>query len=272
MEGDVVWGGVAAPAQKRKTKKRDIASPDLASNGKGFARLHPGSSSNVATLSQTLDTAAANGSYWYSFDYRVPSSGDTPAECTLTVSDDEGVLQVVSGLSSAVEWTKTGNEFKIKQSVSTFSWAFSCNGADTTSPILDLDNLRLGGSSGTWQFSNGTFGGPPPSNGTFGGPPMNGTFSSPPSDLTYPAVAPPAYNLTAPAIAHSPAPSHNETIPAEGGSGSTTSTGTSTTGDETKGSPENTLPSADPIDVPSNRTVTPPADRRFRPRRWNPTL
>lgn len=248
VDGDIVWGGVEAPAKKRKMRKRDIASPDLASDGKGFARLHPSSPSDTATLSQALDTAAENGSYWYSFDYRVPESGDTPAECTLTVSDDEGVLQVVSGLGSAAEWTKTGNEFKVKESVSTFSWEFSCNGADTDSPILDLDNLRLGVSNGTWAFSKGTF----------GRPPVNGTFSPPPGNLTYPAVAP---------------PTHNETTSTE----QTTTVGetedlTENTGDETEDPTENTESTPQSGDVPGNDTITvPPARRRFKPRRgFNP--
>ncbi|KAK5049922.1 hypothetical protein LTR84_004041 [Exophiala bonariae] len=275
VEGDIVWGGMAAPTIKRKMKKRDTTSPDLASDGKGFARLHPSSSSDIATLSQTLYTAAANGSYWYSFDYRVPASGDTPAECSLTVSDDEGVLQVVSGLDSATEWTKTGNEFKIKEFTSTFSWAFSCNGAETESPILDLDNFRLGGSNGTWAFSNGTFAGPP-SNITFGGPPANGNFSFPPANLTYPVVAPPTYNLTAPAVAQPP---QNETIPSdEGNDDSTTSTGTSTkqttTGDETVEPTENDAPAPESGDAPTNGTTTipPPTRRRFRPRHRNARL
>ena len=269
VEGDVVWGGVAAPAKKkRKTRKRDIASPDLASNGKGFARLHPSSSSDTATLSQTLDTAAPNGSYWYSFDYRVPPSGDTPAECTLTVSDDEGVLQVLSGLGSATQWTKTGNEFKIKESAATFSWAFNCYGADTASPILDLDNLRLGTSNGTWSFANGTIGGAPPSNGTYSGPPVNGTLTPPP----YPAVAspPPPANMTIP----SPPPSHSETsypVPTTSSS-PPPADAQSTPGPDPNTLDQNTPPSPEPVDKPSNGTTGPPPDRRFRPRRWNRSL
>ncbi|KEF63551.1 uncharacterized protein A1O9_01529 [Exophiala aquamarina CBS 119918] len=272
QEGDVVWGGLAAPAKKkRKTRKRDIASPDLASNGKGFVRLHP-SSSDTATLSQVLDTAAPNGSYWYSFDYRVPTSGDTPAECTLTVSDDEGVLQVLSGLGSATGWTKTGNEFEIKESAASFSWAFTCNGVDTGSALLDLDNLRLGTSNGTWTPANGTIGGAPPSNGTYGGPPVNGTYTTPPpQNLTFPTAAPPPppASITIP----SPPPSHSDSpysVPTTS-SGPSPSATQSTSGPDPNTLNQNTPPPPEPAGTPGNSTTAPP-DRRFRPRRWKPTL
>ena len=160
---EIVWGGVpdSSPPSKRKNR-RDISSPDLAYDGVAFARFKPSYEDVTATLSQTLDTPATNGSYWYSFAYRIPSSSGSVVGCTLSVSSDEGVLGTVGPLSyaSAGAWTMTGKEFDVVESVSTFSFVFACTGGtSSSSPMLDVDNIRLGVSSGSWAGNNGTTGG-----------------------------------------------------------------------------------------------------------------
>ncbi|KIW68776.1 hypothetical protein PV04_04697 [Phialophora macrospora] len=199
-EVDIVWGGVSdsSPPSKRR---RDISSPDEAYDGKGFARFQPTFEDVTATLAQTLSTPATKGSYWYSFAYRVPASGDTPDGCTLTVSNDEGTLATIGSLSTASAWTMTGLEFQITSSASSFSFVFSCDGADTTSPLLDIDNIRLGLSDGSWTGGNGTTGGYSNSTGlpTWGSTPgTNLTFSPPPVNSSSPYGERPPVNLTAP--------------------------------------------------------------------------
>ncbi|KIX09614.1 uncharacterized protein Z518_00694 [Rhinocladiella mackenziei CBS 650.93] len=216
-EADIVWGGVLA-------SKRDLSSPDVAYDGKGFARLHPASGSETATLSQTLDTPAPNGSYWYSFAYRVPESGVTPDGCTLTVSTDEGSLATIGSLSTASSWMMTGKEFTIEASISVFSLAFSCNGADTTSPVLDLDYVKMGLSSGSGTSGHDTTG-----NST--GPPAHPT--SPPVDVTSPDSSVPPANVTSlydGAATHSEASGPTSTIATSSDPTGPTESGNSTTG------------------------------------------
>ncbi|ETI24748.1 hypothetical protein G647_04118 [Cladophialophora carrionii CBS 160.54] len=96
----------------------------------------------------------------------------------------------------------TGLEFQITSSASTFSFIFSCDGADTTSPLLDIDNIRMGLSSGSWTGGNGTTGGYSNSTGlpTWGSAPgTNLTFSPPPVNSSSPSGERPPFNLTAPA-------------------------------------------------------------------------
>ncbi|EXJ60418.1 hypothetical protein A1O7_04570 [Cladophialophora yegresii CBS 114405] len=232
-EVDIVWGGVSdsSPTPERR---RDISSPDEAYEGKGFARFRPTFEDVTATLAQTLDTPATKGSYWYSFAYRVPVSGDAPDECSLTVSNDEGTLATIGSLSTASAWTMTGLEFQITSSASTFSFVFSCDGVDTTSPLLDIDNIRLGPSSGSWTGGgNGTTGGYSNSTGlpTWGNAPgTNVTFDPPPSNSSSPygglttRSSPPALATTSTTDAAALAPSHTLTTPSAAEPSSTTTT------------------------------------------------
>ena len=128
-EIEVVWGSVPDPtAPPSKKKRRDISSSDSAYDGKGFARFAPTFEDMTATLSQTLSAPAPNGSYWYSFAYRVPASSGKVADCTLTVANDEGTLATISSLSSASSWTMTGKEFTITEAASTFSFVVQLRG------------------------------------------------------------------------------------------------------------------------------------------------
>ncbi|KAH0848128.1 hypothetical protein FOPE_01830 [Fonsecaea pedrosoi] len=188
-EVDIVWGS-ASESLTSARRIRDILSPDSAYDGKGFARFEPTFEDVTATLSQTLAAPATSGSYWYSFAYRVPSSGVTPDECTLTVSNDEGTLATLGSLSAASTWTMTGKEFQVTSSASTFSLVFSCSGVQTASPILDIDNIRMGMGGGNWTAVNGTSGGHSNSTGlpTWSAP-SNITYSPPPTNLTRPDEA-----------------------------------------------------------------------------------
>lgn len=197
---EIVWG-VPDEYTPPSKHRRDTESADPAYDGAGFARFSPSFEDVSASLSQTLETPALNGSYWYTFVYRVPPSGDTSDGCTLTVSSDEGVLDTIGSLSSAGAWTMTGKEFIIEDSVSTFSFEFSCAGADSVSPLLDVDDFKLGISTGPWNYSNGTEGG---GYGNSTGPPIFG--GAPPSNETSnssgpPSGPPPLLNLTSPAYA-----------------------------------------------------------------------
>ena len=148
-EVEIVWGSVSTSnAPPSKHRKRDTSSTDSAYDGKGFARFQPYFEGATATLSQKLPAPATNGSYWYSFAYRVPPTADTPSGCTLTVANDEDTIATIRSLGTATAWTMTGKEFTVEIEASTFSFVFSCEGIDTAAPMLDIDNIKMGLSSG----------------------------------------------------------------------------------------------------------------------------
>lgn len=145
--------GQAAPQTKRsENAKRDAAlyTPyEPAADGSTYVRMSPPSGSTDALLIQQFDTPLSPGSYWLSFQYRVPVYAMNNPGCTLTIgTDSNNYITGVYGLNNATGgWASYGGFFTSDTTVSAIVFDFFCPSIPSGPPSSQTSNGPPSGSS-----------------------------------------------------------------------------------------------------------------------------